>query len=86
MLMSLLSDHSQKAAVGMVGTGGTSSTAKPSIESLKTAGGTQMTTLSGRVLLLDVVVSDGESKVSAQGGDCLGLGITVLADNVPTAT
>jgi hypothetical protein len=84
--MGLLCDHGENALVRVIGTGRASSASESAVEAFETAGGAQMPSLPGRELLLDEVVGDGGSEVSAQGGDSLGLRVTVLADDLQIAT
>jgi hypothetical protein len=71
MLVGLLSNHGQKAMIRMIGISSASSAAKPVIEAFKTTGSAQMPAFPGRESLLDPVVGDRWSKISALGGDRL---------------
>ena len=80
-----LSDHSDKALVGVIGTGGASSAAESAVEALESTGGTQVSAFPGRKLLFQMVVGDGRAEVTAQGGDRLRLRMAIRADDLQIA-
>ena len=69
----LMRDHGLQTGIGVIGAGSSCSAAETAIESLQSAGGTQVDDLPVRMALVDDKVSDGRAEVSAQTTDCLGL-------------
>ena len=76
-----LSDHGQNAWVGVEGGGSTEAAAQAAIEAFEATGGAQVGVAPGREALQEVILSDGGAEVATQGGNGLGLGRAILADN-----
>ena len=77
----LLDDHSQDACVRVIGIGSASSAADSAVETFESTGGAQVPAVPGRELLFQMVVGDGGTEVTAQGGDSFGLRMAIGTDD-----